>query len=68
MALEHLDPATSGEKIAELLARDGGCIVDRVLDAPTIARLRAELEPWVEATSTGNDGFSGRRTRRTGGR
>ncbi len=67
MALEHLDPTTGGEKIAELLARDGGCIVDRVLDAPTIARLRAELEPWVEATATGTDGFSGRRTRRTGG-
>ncbi len=67
MALEHLDPSTSGDKIAELLARDGACIVDRVLDTAALARLRAELEPWVEATATGGDGFSGRRTRRTGG-
>jgi len=67
MALEHLDPSTSGEKIAELLARDGACIVDRVLGAPVIAKLRAELDPWLERTALGTDGFSGRRTKRTGG-
>ena len=32
-----------------------------------LARLRAELEPWVEKTAIGTDSFSGRRTRRTGG-
>jgi ectoine hydroxylase-related dioxygenase (phytanoyl-CoA dioxygenase family) len=67
VALEHLDAQTSGEQIAEILARDGACIVDRVLDSGALARLRGELEPWVDATATGSDGFSGRRTRRTGG-
>ena len=67
MAIEHLDPSTHGEKIAELLARDGACIVDRVVDAQVLAKLRAELAPYLEATATGSDGFSGRRTRRTGG-
>ncbi len=67
MALEHLDPSTSGEKVAELLARDGACIVDRVVGAQVLANLRAELAPWLEATAPGSDGFSGRRTKRTGG-
>jgi len=67
MPLEHLDPTTTGEKIAEILGRDGACIVDRVIDARILGRLRAELTPYLEATATGTDGFSGRRTRRTGG-
>jgi len=67
MALEHLEPSTSGEKIAEILARDGACVVDRVLGPAVLAKLRAELEPWLEATAMGTDGFSGRRTKRTGG-
>jgi ectoine hydroxylase-related dioxygenase (phytanoyl-CoA dioxygenase family) len=67
MPIEHLDPSSSGEKIAELLARDGACIVDRVVDAQVLAKLRAELSPYLEATATGSDGFSGRRTKRTGG-
>ncbi len=67
MPIEHLDPSTSGEKIAEILGRDGACIVDRVVDAQVLANLRSELEPYLEATATGSDGFSGRRTKRTGG-
>jgi len=67
MAIEHLDPSTSGEKIAELLARDGACIVDRVVGPQVLAQLRSELAPYLDATATGTDGFSGRRTKRTGG-
>jgi len=67
MAIEHLDPSTSGEKIAEILARDGACIVDRVVDAQVLAKLRSELAPYIDATALGTDGFSGRRTKRTGG-
>ncbi len=67
MPLEHLDASSSGEKVAEVLARDGACVVDRVLDARILAKLRSELAPYLDATATGTDEFSGRRTRRTGG-
>ena len=67
MPIEHLDPTTSGEKIAEILGRDGACIVDSLVDVQVLANLRAELAPYLEATATGSDGFSGRRTKRTGG-
>jgi len=67
MAIEHLSPTVGGEKIAELLERDGACIVDNLVDAQVLAKLRTELAPYLEATATGTDGFSGRRTRRTGG-
>jgi ectoine hydroxylase-related dioxygenase (phytanoyl-CoA dioxygenase family) len=65
--IEHLAPDAHPERVAEILARDGCCVVDRVASPDTLASLQAELEPWCEATAYGSDGFSGRRTRRTGG-
>jgi ectoine hydroxylase-related dioxygenase (phytanoyl-CoA dioxygenase family) len=67
MAIEHLSPTTSAEKVAEILGRDGACIVDGLADPALLARLKTELVPWIEATAPGTDSFSGRRTRRTGG-
>lgn len=67
MAIEHLSPTTRGAKIAEVLARDGCCVVDRLVDPMVLAKLQAELAPWLEATQPGTDEFSGRSTRRTGG-
>src|SRR5512139_3475635 len=67
VAIEHLSPATSGDKIAEILARDGCCVVDRLVEPALLAQLRSELAPWLDATAVGTDDFSGRRTRRTGG-
>ena len=42
-------------------------VVDRLAAPACVGALREELAPWLEATSAGTDGFSGRRTRRTGG-
>ncbi len=67
MPIEHLKPADGPERVAELLARDGCVVVDRLTGPETLDRLRAELEPWLEATPPGPDDFTGRRTRRTGG-
>ncbi len=67
MPIEHLAPSAAPERVVEALARDGCCIVDRMVDPGLLARLCAELEPWLAATPCGRDGFSGRRTRRTGG-
>jgi len=64
--IEHLKPSESPERIAEILERDGCAIVDRLASAEDLARVRAELDPYIEATAPGVDGFSGRNTRRTG--
>jgi ectoine hydroxylase-related dioxygenase (phytanoyl-CoA dioxygenase family) len=67
MPIEHLDASAGAGRVVEALTRDGCCVVDRLVEPDVLARLRAELEPWLEATPGGSDGFSGRRTRRTGG-
>jgi ectoine hydroxylase-related dioxygenase (phytanoyl-CoA dioxygenase family) len=67
LPIEHLDPSAAPEKIAEILARDGACIVDRVTPPERMDRLREELAPFLEATPMGRDEFAGRNTRRTGG-
>ena len=67
MPIEHLAPDADPERVIELLARDGCCVVDRVASPEVLASLQRELAPWLEATPCGTDGFSGRNTRRTGG-
>jgi ectoine hydroxylase-related dioxygenase (phytanoyl-CoA dioxygenase family) len=66
MSIEHLPPSASADEVAAVLGRDGVVVVDGLAPAETMYRARAELEPWLEATPFGPDGFSGRRTRRTG--
>jgi ectoine hydroxylase-related dioxygenase (phytanoyl-CoA dioxygenase family) len=52
--------------VAAAVARDGAVIVDRVAEAPLLDRIEAELRPYLDATATGPDDFSGTTTRRTG--
>jgi ectoine hydroxylase-related dioxygenase (phytanoyl-CoA dioxygenase family) len=65
--IEHLGRGAGAEQVVALLERDGCCVVDRLVEPALLAELRAELEPWLAASPCGSDGFSGRRTRRTGG-
>lgn len=67
MPVQHLPPTTNAEAVAELLARDGCCIVDRVADPAQLKSLYAELDPFLNSTAVGPDEFSGKFTRRTGG-
>jgi ectoine hydroxylase-related dioxygenase (phytanoyl-CoA dioxygenase family) len=67
MAIEHLKPTETPERIAEVLARDGCVVVDRVASAEERERVSAELDPHLEATPSGPDDFSGRHTTRIGG-
>jgi ectoine hydroxylase-related dioxygenase (phytanoyl-CoA dioxygenase family) len=43
---------------------DGYCVAERLIDADTVARIRAELAVLFETTPYGRDDFEGRRTRR----
>jgi len=66
MGLEHFAPTASPDDILAALVRDGACIVDDVLDADTVAAVRAELEPILAVTAPGVEEFSGLNTRRFG--
>jgi ectoine hydroxylase-related dioxygenase (phytanoyl-CoA dioxygenase family) len=66
MPVEHLTPDCAPEKVAEVLKRDACVVIDRVASADQLERVRAEMDPYIEATPMGKDGFSGGRTRRTG--
>jgi ectoine hydroxylase-related dioxygenase (phytanoyl-CoA dioxygenase family) len=66
MHLPYLPATARGNEIAAALADAGCVVVEHVASGETLARLAAELRPYVEATPFGPDEFSGRRTRRTG--
>lgn len=64
--LVHVPRETAPEEIAALLRRDGACIIDDAMAPGLLAALKAEIMPYVEATSLGMDEFTGRKTSRTG--
>ncbi len=66
MSLQTLAPDCKASEIAGALQRDGACIVRDVLSAAELARLDADLAPWIERSQTGADDFTGRHTKRTG--
>ena len=66
MILTRLPNTPSPDEIAEALGREGVVIVERLAEPEVMEELAAELRPWIAATATGPDEFSGRRTRRTG--
>jgi hypothetical protein len=66
MSLRHFSATSAPAEIAEALRQDGAAIVDRLISVELVDRVLAETKPHLDATAPGNDGFSGRRTRRTG--
>jgi len=67
MPIPRLPSTASGDEVAAALAAEGCAIVERVVRPALLDQARVDLAPWLEATPTGSDDFSGRRTRRTGG-
>ena len=65
-SLNHLPSDTPPEAIVEALKTDGAVIIDRVLSVGQIDVVRAEIDPYVEATANGGDPFTGYQTTRTG--
>jgi ectoine hydroxylase-related dioxygenase (phytanoyl-CoA dioxygenase family) len=64
--IAHLTAATTPEEVAAVVGRDGAVVVEGVAGATLLDQIEAELGPYLEATPTGPDDFSGDRTRRTG--
>ncbi|WP_374571387.1 phytanoyl-CoA dioxygenase family protein [Phenylobacterium sp.] len=65
-ALKHLSADASPEEIREILDTDGALILDHVIPRAQVDAVMAELMPYIEATPTGADDFSGVKTTRTG--
>ncbi|MFQ5697155.1 MAG: phytanoyl-CoA dioxygenase family protein, partial [Myxococcota bacterium] len=53
--------------VRDVLDRDGCVVVDRLVDPQALQRVLEEMQPYLDATPPGSDGFSGQRTRRSGG-
>jgi hypothetical protein len=54
------------DEVAAAVVRDGAVIVEDVAESGLLDLIEAELRPFLEATPTGPDDFSGNLTRRTG--
>lgn len=65
-SLKHLPADASPDAIAGTLRTDGALILDRVLTAAQVDAVRAEINPYVDATAPGRDAFTGHQTTRTG--
>ena len=66
-ALQHFAADAAPEQMLEAIRADGAIIIDRLVSTDAIASLRAETDPYMEASQDGADDFSGRSTTRTGG-
>ena len=66
MSLVHLPADTAAEQLHGVLERDGALIIDDLASAGQVARVNAEMAPFIEVTPGGGDDFAGRSTRRTG--
>jgi ectoine hydroxylase-related dioxygenase (phytanoyl-CoA dioxygenase family) len=64
--ITRLGAAAAPEELAAIVGRDGAVVVEGVVDTDLLDRIEEELQPYLEATPTGPDDFSGSRTRRTG--
>jgi ectoine hydroxylase-related dioxygenase (phytanoyl-CoA dioxygenase family) len=66
MTLQTLAPDSKAGEIVAAMQQDGACVVRDVLSAETLARLDADLKPWIDRSQPGADDFTGRFTKRTG--
>jgi ectoine hydroxylase-related dioxygenase (phytanoyl-CoA dioxygenase family) len=64
--LQHLPASASREDVLKVLAEDAAVIIDGLMTPDLLSRVRTEIMPYVEATPTGRDDFTGRLTTRTG--
>jgi len=67
MPVEHLPASATPDQLAAVLERDGCAVIDRLVEPDVMDVVRGELDPYMSATATGPDEFSGPHTRRTGG-
>ncbi len=62
--LTHVTPDTPLDDVVEILERDGAVIVERFVDEATLAGLRTDLGPGLEASAYSESGYDGQKTKR----
>jgi len=65
-AIRHVKPTAHADEIRDVLVTDGAVVIDDLADPDVLARMRAELAPYIDGTPFGSDRFAGHSTRRTG--
>ena len=65
--LQHFAADAPPEDMLAAIREDGAIVVDNLIAPDTVAALRAETDPYMEATNDGTDAFAGFMTTRTGG-
>src|SRR5262245_55514217 len=65
-SLKTLPPDAPASEIKTLLETDGALILRDMIGAAALARVNAELRPYIDSTPVGRDAISGNRTTRTG--
>ena len=66
MTLTTLTPEATVEEVVQLLLQDGALIIKDIISPQVVDQLTAEMQPYINATPTGRDEFTGHTTRRTG--
>jgi hypothetical protein len=64
--IARLPGSANPEEVAATVGREGAAVVEDVASDDLLNRIESELRPYLDATPTGPDDFSGNRTRRTG--
>jgi ectoine hydroxylase-related dioxygenase (phytanoyl-CoA dioxygenase family) len=54
-------------ELADLVDEHGGAVIENLISADEVARIKAEITPLVDTSPPGQDEFEGKRTTRTGG-
>ena len=71
MGVRHFSPDTDPEVLHQTLLSDGALVIDDLAaglpdGAAQLDTIRAEMQPYIDATPAGGDSFSGKNTRRSG--
>ena len=66
MTLTTLKSDATVEEVVQLLRQDGALIIKDIISPQVVDQLTAEMQPYINATPTGRDEFTGHTTRRTG--
>lgn len=72
VGLERRAATTNPDELVEILRRDGGLVLEGLVDASGVAQIGSELDPWVQSRQPGFNGefddvFYGRNTTRIQG-
>ncbi len=64
--ITHLPADTTPETIKEVIEDQGGCIVDNLISKAKVARVAADLAPYLDHRGFGRESFGGFNTKRIG--